>query len=127
MNQKYDYIIGQVQTIYGNVPSKSNCYKVVTINGHASLAKTPALKRYEDNFFIQCGAYRNAGIEGYFELYIDVYYPSQRSDLDNSLKIVLDCLQRMGAVKNDNRCVKILARKFLDKKNPRIEFKLMEV
>lgn len=95
------------QIIYGNCPSKSNCYKVVTINGHSSLSKTKALKAYEETFFIQCDKYRNANISGYFELYLRVYYPSQRSDLDNSLKVVLDCLQRVKAIGNDNKCVKI--------------------
>ena len=119
--------MGITQTIYGNCPSKSNCYKVVTINGHSSLSKTKALKAYEETFFIQCDKYRNANISTYFELYIRVYYPSQRSDLDNSLKVVLDCLQRVEAITNDNKCVKIVADKFLDKERPRIEFEIRRV
>ena len=115
MNKEY-------QTITGNVPSKSNSYMVVTINGHASLSKTPALTAYECKFYIQCNKYRNAGIAGYFELYLKVFYPSERSDLDNSLKIILDCLQKVNAIRNDNKCVKIVAEKYLDKKCPRIEF-----
>lgn len=115
------------QVIHGKTPSKSNCYKVITINGHGSLGKTPVLKKYEDDFYIQCNHYRNANIEGYFELHIDVYYPNQHSDLDNAMKIVLDCLQRVKAIKNDNRCVKIVAAKYLDKNNPRIEFEIKEV
>lgn len=116
-----------IQTIYGNCPSKSNSYKIVTIGKHASLAKTKALKEYEDKFYIQCDKYRNKNIEGYFEFKIKVYYPSQRSDLDNSLKIVLDCLQRCKAIKNDNKCVKIIAEKYLDKENPRVEFEIITV
>ena len=108
------------QTISGNCPSKSNCYR---ISGN-TLIKTDKLKRYEELFFIQCSQYRNANITGYFELYIDVFYPSQRSDLDNCLKVVLDCLQRVKAIPNDNKCVKIVAQKFLDKLNPRIEFSI---
>lgn len=115
------------QTIHGNIPSKSNCYKIVTISGHGSLAKTPSLKKYENDFFIQCNKYRNANIEGYFELYVDVFYPNQRSDLDNSLKILLDCLQKVKAIQNDNKCVKIVAQKYLDKQAPRIEFTLNEI
>lgn len=116
-----------MQTIHGTCPSKSNCYKIVTLNGRPTLAKTPALRSYEDRFYIQCNHYRNAGICGYFELYVKVFYPSQRSDLDNSLKIILDCLQRIGAIKNDNRCVKIVAEKFVDKESPRIEFEIIPV
>lgn len=116
------------QTILGNTPSKSNCYRIVNISGHGSLAKTKALKEYEDKFFIQCDKYRNRNIQGYFEIEIRVYYPSERSDLDNSLKIVLDCLQHKSkAIKNDNKCVKIIAEKFLDKNNPRIEFMLKTI
>jgi Holliday junction resolvase RusA-like endonuclease len=115
------------QTILGNVPSKSNCYKIIAFNGHSSLAKTKGLKDYEALFFIQCGEYRNKMISGYFELHIKVFYPSQRSDLDNSLKIVCDCLQNVKAIKNDNKLVKIVAEKYLDKMNPRIEFELEEI
>ena len=41
-------------TIYGQVPSKSNGYKIITISGHSSLAKTKALKDYERKFYLQC-------------------------------------------------------------------------
>lgn len=37
------------------------------------------------------------------------------------------CLQHCKAIKNDNNCVKIVAQKFVDRDNPRIEFKLIEV
>lgn len=116
-----------IQTIYGNCPSKSNCYRVVTIGGHSSLSKTKALHQYEEQFYIQCDRYRNADITGYFELHVRVFYPSQRTDLDNALKIILDCLQRVKAIRNDNKCVKIVAEKFLDKEKPRIEFQLITV
>src|SRR5690625_3958655 len=115
------------QIITGNTPSKSNCYRVIKINGHGSLAKTKALKTYEESFLWQCGNYRNKNITAPFEFHIDVYYPSKRSDVDNSLKVVLDCLQRIKAIKNDNNCAKIIAQKFIDKKEPRIEFEIIEL
>ncbi len=115
-----------MHTILGKAPSKSNCYKIITIHGHGSLAKTKALKQYEKDFYIQCPE-RGRMIEGYFEFYVDVYYPSQRADLDNSLKIILDCLQSCKVIKNDNKCTKIVARKFMDKGNPRIEYEIKEV
>lgn len=111
------------QVIHGNIPSKSNSYQI----GNKTLFKTKALTQYEDNFFIQCNHYRNANIAGYFEFHINVFYPSQRSDLDNSLKIALDCLQKVKAIPNDNKCVKIVAQKFLDKAKPRIEFEVIKV
>jgi Holliday junction resolvase RusA-like endonuclease len=94
---------------------------------HKGMIKTKALRAYEDSFFIQCNHYRNRNIDGYFEIYVDVFYPSQRADLDNSLKVILDCLQKVKAITNDNKCVKIVAQKFLDKVSPRIEFELKEI
>ena len=116
-----------MQTIYGQIPSKSNCYRIITLNGHGSLAKTAALKAYEKSFYLQCSIYRNKGIKGLFELYVDVYNESQRPDLDNSFKVLLDCLQSCNAIENDRNCIKIVAQKFVDKKNPRIVFTIKEV
>lgn len=111
------------QTIKGTCPSKSNCYRF----SNGVMYKTPALKKYENDFYIQCNHYRNKQIAGYFEIHLQVFYPSQRSDLDNSLKVILDCLQKCGAILNDNKCVKIVAEKFLDKTDSRIEFEIKEV
>lgn len=115
------------QVILGNAPSKANQYKIITLGGHGSLAKTSALKEYEKKFYLQCGAYRNKNIQGFFELYVDVYFHSNQPDLDNSLKCLLDCLQTCKAIKNDRNCVKIVANKFIDKNNPRVEFTIVEV
>lgn len=117
----------QWQTIYGNVPSKANQYKVITIGGHGSLAKQKSLKEYEDKFYMQVGAYRNLNISGFFEFHCRVYYPSMRSDIDNALKVILDCLQKTKTIENDNKCVKIIAEKFIDKEKPRIEFKIVTI
>ena len=112
--------------IYGSVPSKSNCYKIITLGGRGSLAKTSAMREFEKKFYLQCG-YRNRNIQGFFELYCDVYFQSNQPDLDNSLKGLLDCLQSCKAIENDRNCVKIVARKLVDKNNPRIEFTIVEV
>lgn len=109
--------------IHGKVPSKSNCYKIVTIHGHGSLAKTKALKDYENSFFMQCPI-RDKLIDDFFEFHVRVFYENMRPDLDNCLKILLDCLQSCKAIKNDRQCVKIVAEKFIDKKDPRVEFEL---
>lgn len=115
------------QTVLGNAPSKSNSYRIITLAGHGSLAKTQALKAFESNFYMQCGKYRNLNIGGYFEFYCRVFYPSMRSDIDNSLKCLLDCLQHAKAIKNDNLCVKVVAEKYVDKVNPRVEFKIVTI
>lgn len=117
----------EVEVILGNVPSKSNCYRIIKLGNHASLAKTSALKKYEESFTFQCSKYRNANIDTTFEFYVDVYYTSKRPDLDNSLKVILDSLQRIKAISNDNNCIKIVAQKFIDKENPRCEFIIKKV
>lgn len=107
--------------IKGNAPSKANAYNIVKVGGYSRLAKTPALVKYEESFIWQAGKLRDLNINEPFEFYIDVYYPSKRSDLDNSLKLQLDVLQRIKCIKNDNNCCLIHARKFVDKDNPRVE------
>lgn len=113
------------QVIYGLPPSKSNSYRIVTIKGHGSLTKTDATKKYEESFFMQCGL-RNMNISKRFKLSIDVYFSSDRPDLDNSCKVILDCLQKCKAIKNDRLCSEIHARKLIDKEKPRIEFVIEE-
>ena len=113
-------------TIYGQVPSKSNGYKIITISGHSSLAKTKALKDYERKFYLQCPL-RGEEIAEPFAIDMDVYYNSNRPDLDNSFKIVLDCLQLCKAIKNDRYCFEIHARKLVDKVNPRIELSITKL
>jgi len=109
-------------TIKGTVPSKSNCYRIIRLGSRCSLAKGKDLKAYEASFAMQYKASEMIDCE--FGINLTVYYPSRRADLDNSLKVILDCLQKAGAIKNDNKCVEIVAHRKLDKDNPRIEFNL---
>lgn len=112
-------------TILGQVPSKSNGYRIITIRGHGSLAKTKELKAYEKSFALQMPKIEK--ILGNFEAEVDVYFRSNRSDLDGMFKAFFDCLQQTEAIDNDRYCTKIVARKFIDKENPRVEFKLIKV
>lgn len=109
--------------IHGQPPSKSNAYRIISIGGHTSLGKTRATKAYEEAFFMQCPL-RAAEIAQRFKLTADVYFGSDRPDLDNALKVILDCLQACKAIKNDRLCAEIHARKLIDKENPRIEIQL---
>ena len=115
-------------TITGKCPAKSNSYRIIKRGGHSSLAKSKVLKNYENSFYLQLPpSQRGRNIQGFFEFYIDVYYPTKANDLDNCLKIVLDCLQKARVIKNDNNCLKIVANKVIDKINPRIEFIVKEL
>lgn len=112
--------------IRGQIPSKSNCYRIVNINGRAKLAKQKVLTEYEKIFYIQCPE-RGRMVDGFFKLVAKIYYSSNRPDLDNSLKILLDCLQLTNTIKNDRYCVHIDIQKFIDKKEPRIEYEVIPV
>lgn len=161
------------QTILGNPPAKSNCYRIVklkgknsgesialdnfyrgqlascktfsdvrmllediddlTVGGHYSLAKSAKLKKYEKDFALQAGPIRNLMIGNEFIFEMNVWFPSRRSDIDNSLKVVLDCLQpqtkgspnKTNTIVNDSQCQRVIVNKFIDKENPRIEFKII--
>ena len=106
-------------SILGDVPSKANSYKIITINGHSSLSKTKSLKEYEKAFYLQC-PFRGVNIDGFFKIDLDVYYANNRKDLDGSFKILLDCLQQCKVIKNDRECVEIHAKKMIDKITPRV-------
>ncbi len=113
-------------TIYGACPSKSNCYKVARREGHGTLTKSDALKNYEQSFFMQ-NTLRHKKISKRFKFTVYVYYKSDRPDLDNALKILLDCLQLSETITNDRLCAEIHAHKFIDKVNPRVVFTIEEL
>lgn len=114
------------QIIYADIPSKSNCYKIIKTAGFHRLGKTQAIKDYENKFFMQCSL-RNAMISGRFRIDVDCFNSSDRKDLDNAFKLLLDCLQQCKVIKNDRLCVEIHARKFVDKMHPRVEFVITEL
>jgi len=113
-------------TIIGTVPSKPNTYQIIVVDGKRRLGKSKTLKDYEGSFYLQCPI-RNKNIQGFFKVQIDVFFPSLSHDIDNAAKIILDCLQSSKVIKNDNRCVELLMRKFKDAVNPRCVITIEEV
>ena len=65
----------KTETIYGVIPSKSNCYTVGRVNGRPCIVKSNEMKRYERSFIKQCTIYKNRNISTPFRLIVDVYYP----------------------------------------------------
>jgi Holliday junction resolvase RusA-like endonuclease len=113
-------------TIHGQVPSKSNGYKI----GNNRLYKSRELKDYEHFFHLKMLSYRfmfKDSIKDKFAIKIHVYFQSNRSDLDNAAKIILDCLQACGVIENDRLCNELHMVKFIDKENPRIEFEISKL
>jgi len=112
-------------TIKGQVPSKSNGYRIA----NNRMFKSIELKSYEVSFEWQIKKHlkENETVEVPFQIWIDVYFQSNRSDLDNSAKVILDCLQTSGVIKNDRLCQVLVMRKHIDKENPRIEFEIKAI
>lgn len=95
--------------------------------GAKRIIKDEKIRAYERSFMEQCKMYRNRRISSRFRLFVRVWHSSERFDLDNSLKTLLDCLQMAGVVTDDKLCYQIEAEKHLDKYCPRIEFAILEV
>jgi Holliday junction resolvase RusA-like endonuclease len=117
----------EIETIYGQIVAKSNHYLAVPGQGGKRIIKDSIIREYERAFGEQCTIYRNKRISGRFRLFVRVFHRSERFDLDNSLKTLLDCLQEAGAIENDRLCWHIEAEKHIDKSNPRIEYCITEM
>lgn len=118
----------EVEIIYGQIIAKANHYQTVPGKGGTKrIIKDEIIRTYERSFMEQCKAYRNRRISSRFRLFVRVWHSSERFDLDNSLKTLLDCLQMVNAITDDKLCYQIEAEKHLDKYQPRIEFAILEV
>ena len=60
-------------------------------------------------------------ILGPVAVFLDVYRPRRRGDLDNLLKATLDALQNGVAYRDDDQVEQITAVRYDDKRAPRIE------
>jgi len=109
-------------TIKGQVPSKSNGYRIA----NNRLFKSKELKEYEESFAWQCSRYKETH-EGKFGITMNIYFQSNRSDLDNAAKVILDCLQTNGIIKNDRNCWQLHMTKEIDKLNPRVSIFIYEI
>lgn len=112
--------------IQGQVPSKSNGYKIANNRFY----KSKELIEYENKFkwlLALAKGKPSEPIKYKFMIEIAVYFQSNRSDLDNAAKIILDCLQTSGVIENDRLCHKLIMYKFIDKDNPRIQFEIIKL
>lgn len=114
-----------IAEILGNVPSKSNKYIPVA---KGRMIKSKEVKDYETAFILQLPPeWKKLNIINPFSCEVSFYFRSYASDLDGGWKIVLDCLQRAGVIKNDNLMYYQVGRKFIDTKNPRVVIEIDEL
>lgn len=114
-------------TIQGDVPSKSNQYRIVKLGKRAGLAKTSAVTSYEKSFALQLPTEARGALIGSCGISIDVFFPNRRKDLDGSFKVILDCLQKNKVIENDRKVLLLYARRLLDKENPRIHLTIKPI
>ena len=119
----------ELYMIKGQCPSKSRHYRVGVIGGkntkaRGTLYKSPEFKVWEVDFISQLSKYENPMYFFPFEIGLVVYFKTRASDVDNSLKGILDCLQTAKWIHNDNQCMKITIEKRISSNNPRVLFKL---
>lgn len=116
-------------TILGKLASKSNSRRLVAPGGRPMSIKSAAAMEFEEGAIPQIPAdLKGLGLGSKNQLLglsATIYYPSFRSDLDDTL--LCDVLERAGVVSNDRwiREKRLLAR--VDKDNPRVEVRLWEL
>jgi len=108
--------------VKGQVPAKANNYRLAG----KYLYKVKAVLEYEKAFAWQVIGHESKDIFDHasYDIELDVYFRSKRSDLDNGAKTILDCLQKNGIIKNDNMVYRIIMNKYIDKKDPRCIIKV---
>lgn len=102
-------------------PSLNRLYR--TVKGRMLLSS--AGRAYKLECFCVAKQQNAKKLKGELIVKIDAYRPRKTGDLDNVLKGLLDSIQGV-CYENDSQIVEIFARRFDDKKNPRIEIILSE-
>lgn len=65
-------------------------------------------------------------LQGRITVTVRVYRPANRGDLDNSLKAILDALNKR-AYQDDSQIDELHAYKYLDRANPRVEVEVRDL
>ena len=103
--------------VLGSLASKSNSRRLIWRKGKPAFVKSPAAFSFLNDFANQCPTLDPVFTEDVV-LEADIYYPSRRSDLDDSL--LMDALQGK-VIENDRQIKRRDIRWGLDPLNPRVE------
>lgn len=117
----YDYAF----TIIGEPASKSNARRLIKIKKKFRVIKSKKAIDYVGEFKKQLkDQHLELMIEGRVCLFVKVWYASWRPDLD--IELIKDAMQGI-IYRNDRQVVEQYACRYLDKDNPRIEVKIVEL
>lgn len=106
-------------TIFGNLASKSNSRKLVTIGGRTRFIKSERALSFQQTANLQIPAKYKQHVTKSIKMTAHIYYDSRRPDLDPSL--LMDILEKAGVYQNDRQIVEQHLYKHLDKNDPRVE------
>jgi Holliday junction resolvase RusA-like endonuclease len=111
--------------IKGHLALKSNGRRIIFRGQRRPRSiKSEAALMFAATFATQIRRPKEA-FAGPVALFADVWYADKRRDLDISL--LQDAIQDAGIIVNDRAILEIHARRFIDKMNPRVKFKLVEL
>ena len=108
--------------IYGACQSKANSRRLVTIKGKRVSIKSKSALSFSNAAFKQIT--RRPFLEGDLLLECDIYYPSRRNDLDESL--IMDILEGSW-YKNDRQIRRKIVNGYISKTNPRVIVRVSEI
>jgi len=108
--------------IYGKCASKANSRQLIFFSGKPKSIKSKDALQFVKDIKKQIG--KKLFLEGDLKATFNIYYPSKRNDLDESL--VMDGLEGL-LYKNDRQIKKKIVEKFWDKEKPRVEFEIEEI
>lgn len=109
--------------VYGRVPAKSSSRQLIFRKaGRPLIISSKECRQYEKDFLIQT-AQVEKGVFGDNRIAVSIhwYTDSFRQDIDSPAKILFDCMQKTGIIKNDNRIDEYHIQRHIDKVNPRAE------
>jgi Holliday junction resolvase len=100
-------------------PPSANVYWRTNRHGHTYVSEEAVAYKREAGYCAILGGC-DTPLQGELIVYLDAYRPAKRGDLDNTIKVTLDSLNGIAYL-DDQQVVEIHARRFDDKKNPRME------
>lgn len=105
-------------------PPSANRYWRALGRGHVTRSREA--KAYLEEVGWLCRSLDTQPVAGDVEVEMRVYRPARRRDLDNHLKVALDALQG-HLYHDDKQIVRLVAERYDDKANPRLEVTVREV
>lgn len=105
-------------------PPSANRYWRQGKNGRVYVS--PEAESYKNEVFWLCVKQSLHPFDGDVKLTLDFYRPRKSGDLSNRIKVLEDALQN-NAYHDDKQVVEIHARRFDDKRRPRVEVEITEI